>query len=98
VQPERNAPRGRGKIRPRDVDEYGAAPSNDPGTGIVVDLDDEVIQAICPAEPIAWFIGRPPERAIIAPISGIFAPRIGGADAADGQLCTGPEQPVGPPP
>jgi len=64
---ERHAAGGRRQTRPGDMDEDGAAQPGHPRPGVVVDLDDQVVEAIPPAEPVAWFIGRAVERAVVTP-------------------------------
>jgi hypothetical protein len=80
------------------VDEHGAAAPSDARSGIVVDLDNQIIEAVVAAEAVAWFIGRPPERPIITPVMRIFAPGIVRPYAANGQRCTRPLHAVGTPP
>ena len=78
---EGDASRRRRPIRPRQVQEHRAAAAGDPGTGVVVDLDDEVVEVVLPPQAVAWFIGRAAERAVVAAVSGIFAPGKVGCDA-----------------
>src|SRR5436309_15910017 len=44
VCPERHAARGRMTLRPRDVDEHRAPPTRLPRTGVVVELNQEVVE------------------------------------------------------
>ncbi len=67
------------------MNENGAAAPRHPRPGIVVDLDNQVIKAVIPSKPVAWFIGRPTERAVIAAIRRIFTPYVAESNAADGQ-------------
>ena len=64
------------------MNEHRAAPASNSRSRIVVDLDNEVVKRIVAAQPVAWFIGRPAEWLVIAPILRILAPGIGWADAA----------------
>ena len=80
------------------MDEDRAAASGNSRTDIVIDFDDDVVQAIPPPKPVAWFTGRPPKGAIITPVAGILAPCIGRADAADRKLGQRTRQAVRPPP
>jgi hypothetical protein len=48
----------------------------------MVDLDNKVIKPVVAPKPVAWFIGRPPEWLIIAPILRILGPGVGWANAA----------------
>ncbi len=66
------------------MDEHGTAATGDAGPRIVIDLNKEVIEVIVAPKPVAWFIGRPPEGAVVPPVGGVFTPRVGRADAAKG--------------
>ena len=80
------------------MDEDRAAAAGDPRPGIVVDLDNEVVEAIVTAQPVARFLGRARERAVIAPVVRVFAPGVMWADAADRQRGARAGQAVGAPP
>src|SRR6266545_3609572 len=95
---ERDAARGRRTIRPRKVQEHRAAAPGHPRSGIVVDLDDQVVKGVVAPEPVAWFIGRPPERPVVAPIPGIFTPSHLRVDAPGGQERARLGVAIGPPP
>ena len=95
---ERDAAGGRRPVRPRHMHEHCAAAAGDPRPDVVIHLDDEVVEAIVPPEPVAWFIGRPPEWAVIAAVRGIFAPCQVGRDPPRRQKGRGPRGAVGPPP
>ena len=58
------------KSWPGHVDEYGAAAAGDARPGVVVDFDDQIVEVVGAAEPVAWFIGRAPERSVVAPVGG----------------------------
>jgi hypothetical protein len=62
------------------MDEHSAAAPRNTRAGVVIDLDDDVVQAILAPKPIAWFIGRPMERPIVAAVLRVFAPRICGSN------------------
>ena len=49
----------------------------------MIELEKNVVEAVVPPEPVAWFIGRPPEGAVVAPIGWVFTPGVGGADTAN---------------
>jgi hypothetical protein len=98
ARPERNTAGGRFEARPSDMDEHRTAASGDARPRIVIDLDDEIVEAVRAPEPVAWFIGRPLESVVVAPVARIFTPRVGDADAANTQKRSGARQPVGPPP
>lgn len=67
------------------MDENGAAAAGHARPGIVVDFNDHVVEVVVPAQPVAWFIGRATERAIVAAVARILAPRIETVNAADRQ-------------
>ena len=58
----RHAAGGRAKSGAGDVEKHGAAPAGHAGPRVVVDFDDEIVEVIGAAEPVAWFSGRAPER------------------------------------
>ena len=62
----------------------------------MIDLDDQVVETVVPAQPIAWFIGRLTEGAVIAAVRGILAPGIVATDPTHRQQGPRPSQP-GPP-
>ena len=49
----RDAARGRTKIFPRQMQEDRTASSRDSRTGVVIDLDDEIVQVVLSLEPVA---------------------------------------------
>jgi hypothetical protein len=62
------------------MEEHGAASPGDAGPSVVIDLDDEIVETIIPPQPVAWFIGRACERAVISAVGGVFAPGAIGAN------------------
>lgn len=98
ARPQRDAARGRRETRPRHMDENSAAAAGHARPGVVVDFDDHVVEVIVSAKPVAWFIGRPPEGLVVAPVVRVLAPGIVRPDAAHGQQCPRPRQAIGAPP
>ena len=86
------------KSVPRDMDEHGAAAAGHARPGVVVDFDDQIVETVVPAQPIAWFIGRPAEGSVIAAVRRILAPGIVAADPTHRQQGPRPRQPIRPPP
>ena len=86
---QRDTACGRAETLPGNVDEYRAAAAGDAGPGIVVDLDDQVVEPVVTAEPVAWFIGRAPERPVIAPIRRVLAPGVVRRDRRTGSKVRG---------
>lgn len=80
------------------MDEHRTAAPADAGPRIVINFHNEIVQMVGASQPIAWFIGRPLDGAVIASVGRVFAPGVSGADAADRQEGPRPRQPVGPPP
>jgi len=95
---QRDTSGGRGKAFPGDMDKHGAAAAGHARSGIVVDFDDQVVETVVPPEPVAWFIGRPAEEAIIASIRGVLAPGVVAPYPTNGEQGRWPRQPIGPPP
>lgn len=90
--------RRRAKTRPRDMNEHSAAMASNARARVMVDFDDEIVKPIGTLEAVAWFIGRPPERPVVAPVRGVFAPGIVRRDSPDRQERRGMRQAVCPPP
>jgi DNA-binding response OmpR family regulator len=80
------------------VDEDGAAAAGDSRPVVVVDLDDEVVEGVVAAQPVAQLLRSPLKRLVVASIMGVFAPGVVGADAANRQGRQRPRQPVSLPP
>ena len=97
-RPQRHAARRRAQIRPRHVHEHGAAAAGDARAGVVVDLDDEVVEPVVAPQPVAWFIGRAAERPVVAAVARVLAPGVVRRDPADRQQGARPRPAVGPPP
>ncbi len=68
-----------------DMDEDRAAALGNPWPGIVIELDDEVIEPVFAAEAVARVAGRQPDRPIVAPVARVLAPGVSGADGAGRQ-------------
>ena len=98
VPPQRDTAGGRCKASAGDMNEYGTAAAGHPRPRVVIDFDNEVVEGVVAAQPVAWFIGRPAERAVIAPIRGVLAPGVVRPDATGRQQGSRPHQAVGPPP
>ncbi len=64
----------------------------------MIEFEKNVVEGVVAPEVVAWFIGRPPKRAVIAPIGRIFTPCVGGADPAKGKRCPRARKAIGPPP
>src|ERR1700685_2528127 len=80
------------------MDENRAAATGHPGPYVMVDFNEEVIEAVVTPEPVAWFIGRPHHRVVIVSISGILAPGGSTANTAGRQRAGRMAQSVRPPP
>ena len=80
------------------MNEDRTAKPSDSRTGIVVDLDNQVVEAVLAPQPVAWFIGRAPEGPVVAAVAWIFAPGVVGAYPAHWQEGARPRQAIGAPP
>ena len=80
------------------MQEYSAAAARNARPSVVVDFDNEIIEAIGTPQPVAWFIGRPVEGPVVPSIGRIFAPGVVGPDPPDRQQGARPRQAVGSPP
>ena len=69
--------------------EDGAAMASNARTPIVIDFDDQVVEAILAPEPVPWFIGRQPKRSIVAAVSRILTPGKFGRDPRSGNRVSG---------
>jgi hypothetical protein len=49
----------------------------------VIDLDNEVIEAVFAPEPVATTAALQPDRPVVMPVVRVFAPGVFGADGAD---------------
>ena len=71
---------GRRQTWAGDMDEHGAAATGNSGPRVVIEFEKNVVEGVVAPEVVAWFIGRPPEWAVIAPVGGIFTPGVGRTD------------------
>src|ERR1700761_4211435 len=80
------------------MDEDGTATPGNARPGILVDLDDYIVEPVSTPQPVAGLLRRPPERLVVAAISRVLTPGVGGRDPADRQRCSRLRQAIGPPP
>ncbi len=95
---ERDAACGRREARPCHMDKDRAAKSGNPRAGVVVDLDDDVVEPVGAPKPVAWFIGQPLKGMIVTPVVDVLAPSIGGANATKRKERPRANEPIGSPP
>jgi hypothetical protein len=79
VQPwqfERDAPGSRTESRSGDVDEDSAAPSGDARPGVVIKLDDQVVEPIVSPKAISRLVWTPLDGMIIPTMPGVFDPGV----------------------
>ena len=86
------------KSRARNVDEDSTATTGHPRPSIVVDFNDEIVEAVVAAQAVARFSGRPLVGAVVTPIVRVLAPSVVSGDLANRQACLWPRQTVGAPP
>lgn len=80
------------------MQEDGAAASGNAGTGVVIDLDDEIVEVIVPRQPVAAITRRARHGLIVMPVSRVFRPGVRRPDGPDRQMRSWPWVPVGSPP
>ena len=98
VSSQRNTTRGWGEPRPCDMHENSAAAAGDARPGVVVQLDDEVVEMVGALEPVARIIGVKPNRLIVMAVARVFAPAVAGTDGPQRQLRARPRAAIRPPP
>jgi hypothetical protein len=95
---QRNTTGRRAEARPRHVNEYSASPSGHPRSGVVVELDNQVIEMISPPKPIARLRAGALNRLIIPAIFRFFDPGVVACDTSHRKQGRWVRQPIGPPP
>jgi hypothetical protein len=80
------------------MEKHRAAAASDPWSGVVVDLNNEVIKPVLAPKPVTWFIGHAAKWTVVATIPGVFAPSSVAFNAHDGQAGPRPWSAIGPPP
>src|SRR3954471_23746886 len=74
-----------------------AAPGNARG-GIMVDLDNKIIEMVVACQPVAAVIAVEPHGLVVMPVGRVLAPRVIRANRAHGQKSPRPAMTVGAPP
>src|SRR5262249_28649826 len=87
---ERHASHRRRKTRRSHMQENSAAATGHAGPRVVIDFDDQIVEAVGPRQAIAWFTGRPLERLVVAPIGWVFTPGVVRPDPPDRQQSARP--------
>ena len=80
------------------MQENSAAATGHAGPRVVIDFDDQIVEAVGPRQAIAWFTGRPLERLVVAPIGWVFTPGVVRPDPPDRQQSARPRPAIGAPP
>ena len=80
------------------MQEYRAAAPLDARLGVVIDLDNEIIEMIVAPEPVAALLAIQPHRLVVIAAPGIFAPGVVRLDGANRQKSAGTWMAVGAPP
>ena len=80
------------------MQKHRAAAAGDARAGVVIDLDDEIVEMIVAPQPVAALFRMQPHRAVVMAIAGILAPRFFRPDGADGQKRPRSRMPVRAPP
>lgn len=81
-----------------EMNEHGAAAARNARPGIVIDLDDEIVEMIVAHQPVAGFAGSARDRLVVMPVGRVFRPGIGMRNRANRQMRSRAGIPVGPPP
>lgn len=97
-QVECDASRGGGETRSRHVNEHCAAAACHPRAGVVIKLDDKIVQGVGPGETVGPAAGRHPNRPVVAAVGGILAPAVVCPNGAGRQERRRPGVPIGAPP
>src|SRR5436190_1366192 len=80
------------------MQKHGTAAAGDARRGVVVDLDNEVVEVILAPQAVAGLSPLKPDRPVIVAVVGVFAPGVFAANRADRQECRRPAVTVGAPP
>src|ERR1700681_3238101 len=83
----RDASGGRSEIVARQMQEHRAAAAGDARMGVVIDLDDKIIEMIVALQPIAAAVGIELHRLVVMAAGGGLAPGVPGADGAHPPGC-----------
>ena len=80
------------------MQKYRAAAAGDAGRGVVIDLDNEIVEVVVAPEPVAAVIAIQLHRPVVVAAVGVLAPGVLGPDGANRQEGLRPRVPVGAPP
>ena len=68
------------KIAARQMQEHRAAAAGDARRGVVIDLDDEIVEMIIARQPVAALTAAEPHRLVVMTVMRVFAPGVFGPD------------------
>lgn len=80
------------------MEKYSAAAAGDPRPGIVINLDDEIVEMVVASKPVPGIALLQADRLVIAPVVRVFAPGILGANRSNGKEGVWPRMTVRAPP
>lgn len=80
------------------MEKYRAAAAGDPRPGVVIKLDDEIVEMVVAFEPVPGRTLLQANRSVVAPVMKVFAPGILGSDRANGKESAWPCMTVRAPP
>src|SRR5262245_30946919 len=80
------------------MQEHGAAAPGDPRAGVVVDLDNEIVEVVVTRQAVAARPALQANRLVVVPVGRVFAPGILGTDRPHGKMRFRADMAVGPPP
>ena len=80
------------------MQKHRAAAAGDPGAGVVIDLDDEIVEMVLARQPVAGLIADQAYRLIVVAVPRVLAPGVFGPDRPDRQERLRAAMAVGAPP
>ena len=80
------------------MQKYRTATAGDPGAGVVIDLDDEIVEIVVARQPVAGLIADHADRLIVMTVPRVLAPGVFEKDRADRQECLRAGMAIGAPP
>src|SRR3954447_19666273 len=80
------------------MQKHRAAAAGDARLGVVIDLDDEIVEMIVARQPVAALLRIQPHRLIVVTVRRVLAPGVLGPDGPHGEMRPWPGMAVGAPP
>src|SRR5512147_3220988 len=80
------------------MQEHGAAAAGNSWAGVVIDLDDEIVEVVLAGQPVAGLVADQADRLIVVAVPRVLAPGVFGPDRPDRQIGARSRIAVGAPP